>query len=70
MGPAIIAPPPASSVAGEEAATDDAKGEAAAQDSVEIRTIVVKPPIVVRDLATELGIKPFKLISDLMEMGI
>ena len=70
MGPAIIAPPPASSVAGEEASIDHAKGEAAAQDSVEIRTIVVKPPIVVRDLATELGIKPFKLISDLMEMGI
>src|SRR5690606_1595106 len=26
--------------------------------------------IVVRDLAIELGIKPFKLISELMEMGI
>jgi len=70
MGPASIAPPPAPSTAGEEASTDDAKGEAAAQDSGEIRTIVVKPPIVVRDLAAELGIKPFKLISDLMEMGI
>lgn len=70
MGPASIAPPPAPSAAGEEASTDDAKGEAAAQDSGEIRTIVVKPPIVVRDLATELGIKPFKLISELMEMGI
>ncbi|MEC7905938.1 MAG: translation initiation factor IF-2 [Verrucomicrobiota bacterium] len=70
MGPASIAPPPAPSAAGEEASTDDAKVEAAAQDSGEIRTIVVKPPIVVRDLAAELGIKPFKLISDLMEMGI
>ena len=70
MGPASIAPPPAPSATGEEASTDDAKGEAAAQDSGEIRTIVVKPPIVVRDLATELGIKPFKLISELMEMGI
>lgn len=36
----------------------------------EIRTITVKPPIVVRDFATELGLKPFKLISELMEMGI
>ncbi|MEM9160799.1 MAG: translation initiation factor IF-2, partial [Verrucomicrobiota bacterium] len=35
-----------------------------------IRTITVKPPIVVRDLANELGIKPFKLISELMEEGI
>jgi translation initiation factor IF-2 len=36
----------------------------------EIRTIQVKPPIVVRDFATALGLKPFKLISELMEMGI
>ena len=36
----------------------------------EIRTIQVKPPIVVRDFALELGMKPFKLISELMEMGI
>jgi len=30
----------------------------------------MKPPIVVRDFATALGLKPFKLISELMEMGI
>lgn len=30
----------------------------------------VKPPIVVRDFALEIGLKPFKLISELMEMGI
>lgn len=40
------------------------------EESDEIRTIVLKPPIVVKDLATELGVKPFKLISELMEMGI
>ena len=44
--------------------------EGAAEAADEIRTIVIKPPIVVRDLATELGVKPFKLISELMEMGI
>ena len=38
--------------------------------SKEIRTIHVKPPIVVRDFAGEIGLKPFKLISELMEMGI
>ena len=38
--------------------------------SGEIRTIQVKPPIVVRDFALALGLKPFKLISELMEMGI
>ena len=38
--------------------------------SDEIRTIQLKPPIVVRDFALALGLKPFKLISELMEMGI
>ena len=30
----------------------------------------MKPPIVVRDFAVLLGLKPFQLISELMEMGI
>ena len=30
----------------------------------------MKPPIVVRDFATCIGLKPFQLISELMEMGI
>ena len=34
------------------------------------KVIHVKPPIVVRDFALQLGLKPFKLISELMEMGI
>ena len=36
----------------------------------DIKTIHLKPPVVVRDFATALGLKPFKLISELMEMGI
>ncbi len=36
----------------------------------ETNVIQIKPPIVVRDFATLLGMKPFKLISELMEMGI
>jgi translation initiation factor IF-2 len=32
--------------------------------------IVIKPPIVVRELATQLGQKPFKIIADLMELGV
>ena len=35
-----------------------------------LKKIHVKPPIVVRDFAGEIGLKPFKLISELMEMGI
>ncbi len=32
--------------------------------------IVIKPPIVVRDLAEQLKQKPFKIIADLMEAGV
>ncbi|HEY6168206.1 MAG TPA: translation initiation factor IF-2 [Verrucomicrobiae bacterium] len=32
--------------------------------------ILLKPPIVVRDLADKLRVKPFKLIADLMELGV
>ena len=34
------------------------------------QVIVIKPPIVVRDLAGKLGQKPFKIIADLMGMGV
>ncbi|MFP4156686.1 MAG: translation initiation factor IF-2 [Opitutales bacterium] len=40
------------------------------EGSDELKTIHLKPPIVVRDFAVEVGLKPFKLISELMEMGI
>lgn len=36
----------------------------------DVKVLHMKPPIVVRDFATALGLKPFKLISELMEMGI
>ncbi|HET7537514.1 MAG TPA: translation initiation factor IF-2 N-terminal domain-containing protein, partial [Candidatus Didemnitutus sp.] len=35
-----------------------------------VKIIHVKPPIIVRDFAVALGLKPFKLISELMEMSI
>ncbi|WP_339382565.1 translation initiation factor IF-2 [Pelagicoccus albus] len=57
-GPGTVAPPSAGKAAGAPA------------DSDEIKQITLKPPIVVRDFAIELGVKPFKLISELMEMGI
>ncbi len=36
----------------------------------ELRVLQIKPPIVVRDFAVQLGLKPFRLISELMEMNI
>ncbi|MEY2801182.1 MAG: putative translation initiation factor, partial [Pseudomonadota bacterium] len=35
-----------------------------------VKIIHLKPPIIVRDFAVALGLKPFKLISELMEMSI
>jgi translation initiation factor IF-2 len=35
-----------------------------------IKVIHLKPPVIVRDFAATLGMKPFKLISELMEAGI
>ncbi len=32
--------------------------------------ISIKPPIIVRDLAEKMKVKPFKLIADLMEVGV
>ena len=40
------------------------------EDKKELKTIQVKPPIVVRDFAVQLQLKPFRLISELMEMDI
>ncbi|MBS0664367.1 MAG: translation initiation factor IF-2 [Verrucomicrobia bacterium] len=42
---------------------------AAAPAPGEIKIIQLKPPIVVRDFATALGLKPFKLISELNQAG-
>ena len=51
-------------------AKDESEAEASDSGSAELRIIHAKPPIVVRDFAAEIGLKPFKLISELMEMGI
>jgi len=50
--------------------TEGEEGEAPSAEAAEAKKIHVKPPIVVRDFAGEIGLKPFKLISELMEMGI
>jgi translation initiation factor IF-2 len=51
-------------------ATDAPEGEVAEAPATELKKIHAKPPIVVRDFAGEIGLKPFKLISELMELGI
>lgn len=65
-------PKPPSSTVSEAPAVDAAtvEGEIAAGESAAAKIVHVKPPIVVRDFAGDIGLKPFKLISELMELGI
>jgi len=68
-------PPSAGKVEPDAKVTPSGEGDAAtsedeSESSGEAKKLHVKPPIVVRDFAVDLGLKPFKLISELMEMGI
>ena len=49
------------------AATDDA---ALAAQQLRDKIVVIKPPIIVKDLAAKLGLKPYQIIHHLMEMNI
>jgi translation initiation factor IF-2 len=60
-------PPPGSSPALVTPPEVMAVPEAAPAESINI--INLKPPIIVRDFATALGLKPFKLISELNQAG-
>jgi translation initiation factor IF-2 len=49
------------------AASDDA---AVAAQQLREKVVVIKPPIIVKDLAAKLGLKPYQIIHHLMEMNI
>ena len=40
------------------------------QFAADAPTIIMRPPIVVRELAEQMGKKPFQIIGDLMQMGV
>jgi len=60
--------PPQFSSKNVKSSTDE-KEELESGGTVEGNLIIVKPPIVVRDFAGLIGLKPFQLISELMDMG-
>jgi translation initiation factor IF-2 len=60
--PAAVPPVPVSAAAASSAPVVTMQGD--------VKVINLKPPVIVRDFAPALGLKPFKLISELMEMGI
>ncbi len=42
-----------------------------AEEPVDERKVIhIKPPIIVKELATQIGLKPFQIIADLMELNI
>jgi translation initiation factor IF-2 len=59
-----------STVAGEKTATDATALPAADAEIATQKVILIKPPIVVKQLATELGLKPHQLIAELMSYNI
>lgn len=64
-------PPPSSAGKAQVPSPPSPSSDSSEQEgSVEGNKVIVKPPIVVRDFAVLLGLKPFQLISELMEMGI
>ena len=72
-GKSGVPSPPSPISSGTPVESKEVSNDAASSDDnvvVEGNLILIKPPIVVRDFATFIGLKPFQLISELMEMGI
>jgi translation initiation factor IF-2 len=65
--PAVQILPPAQPVQPETAPVTAGEPPAPILDD---KIIHIKPPIIVRDLAQQIGLKPFQLIHDLMDMNI
>jgi len=65
-------PPPEvpSTVVGEKPAPDVATQPSAEEEISAQKVILIKPPIVVKHLATELGLKPHQIIAELMNYNI
>jgi translation initiation factor IF-2 len=57
-------------VAGEKTAPDASALPIAEEETAAQNVILIKPPIVVKQLATELGLKPHQLIAELMNYNI
>lgn len=53
-----------------EIAVDAAPEEVPVTEESDGKIIHIKPPIIVKDLAAQLGLRPFEVIRDLMEMNI
>ncbi len=69
--PPLVPRPPGLPGAGPLTAAPSAPSSSVTVTQVgDVKTISMKPPVIVRDFATALGMRPFQLISELMQMGI
>ncbi len=68
--PAEPSPTEAPAIADEKASVETAAEPSAEPEVAAQKVILIKPPIVVKQLATELGLKPHQLIAELMSYNI
>ncbi len=69
--PEMVPAAAASSTNGDSAAgRTDANDENGDDDSDDPNVIVIKPPILVPDLAARMGMKPFEVMADLIKLGV
>jgi len=69
-GPAVVAAQPALGRSAAQKAKAEPTQPAKILLPADAQVISIKPPIVVRELAEKLRQKPFKIIADLMEVGV
>jgi translation initiation factor IF-2 len=68
--PAPVAPPPAPKPEPPPAPAEPAAAVPTAEPEAEQKIIHIKPPIIVKELASQLGLKPHQLIAELMALNI
>ena len=68
--PAPVAPPPAPIPEAPVAPSEPAAEAPSAEPEAEQKIIHIKPPIIVKELASQLGLKPHQLIAELMALNI
>lgn len=60
----------AEAIAEVEAGAENVEVDSASESADDSRVIVIKPPILVNDLAASMGLKPFKVMGDLIKLSV
>ncbi len=70
LGTPVLPPAPVALQAPAEAAAEPVSEEPESSSAPAKKILHLKPPIIVRELAEQLGLKPFQIIKDLMSLQI